>query len=122
MINSSILFFSYVHISVVFAISTSCSIRVANLLGAQQAYLAKTAAWLSVYFSTLVILFFAVCIYFGHRTIAIMFTSDQAVIDRISSIATIVSAFQIVYGLQSSLQGCLRGMGYQLSLAGYNFF
>ena len=105
-----------------FAISTSCSIRVANLLGAQQAYLAKTAAWLSVYFSTLVILCFAVCIYFGHRTIAIMFTSDQGVIDRISSIATIVSAFQIVYGLQSSLQGCLRGMGYQLSLAGYDLF
>ena len=50
-----------------------------------------------------------------------MFTSDQGVIDRISSIATIVSAFQIVYGLQSSLQGCLRGMGYQLSLAGYSF-
>ena len=45
MINSSILLFSYVHISVVFAVSTSCSIRVANLLGAQQAYLAKTAAW-----------------------------------------------------------------------------
>ena len=111
----------FVNISVVFAFSVASSTRVGNLLGAQQPHLAKTAAWLSVYLSTLCVLISALCIYYGHDAIGKVFTSDEAVVERLTSIAPTVAAFQLAYGLQGIFQGCLRGLGHQLSLAGFNF-
>ena len=111
----------YFHVSIVFAISVAGSTRVATLLGAQQPYLAKTAAWLTFYMGAIAVVFITLIVYYGWYVIGVIFTSDEYVIQRMSHIAHIVAAFQAFYGLQGAVQGSLRGLGFQLPLAGLSF-
>ena len=92
--------------------------RVSTLLGAQQPYLAKTTAWLSVYICMAAIVVYATLIYYGTNFIGYIFTKDGYIVDRMSKIAHLVAGFQITYGLQGSVQGCLRGMCRHVLLAG----
>ena len=113
-----VLFTTVFHMSTVFAIATAATSRISTLLGAQQPYLAKTAAWLSVYLSLMAIVVNATLVYYGTRVIGYIFTSDDYIVDRMIKIAHIVAGFQITYGLQGCIQGCLRGIGRHLLLAG----
>ena len=112
---------SLFHMAVVFAISTTAAARVSTLLAAQQPYLAKTTAWLSIYVSMAAIVAYAMVVYYGTSIIGYIFTGDEYIVNRMIKIAHIVAGFQITYGLQGSVQGCLRGIGRHLLLAGLTF-
>jgi len=111
-------FSRFVHISIVFSISVAGATRVANLLGARQPFLAKSAAWLAVYSASFLSIAFSIAVFYGHRIFGYLFTTDGNVLGRLEEAAPIVAAFQVAYGVQGVVQGSLRGMGRQLSLSG----
>ncbi|KAK6349481.1 hypothetical protein TWF696_005765 [Orbilia brochopaga] len=96
-----------------FGIGVAASTRVGNLLGARNASgaarAANTAAWLSMFMGTIVL----VVLMSVKNFYAKVFNDDQAVIDLTSHVMPYVALFQIADGLNGSCGGSLRGMGRQ---------
>ena len=94
------------------AFGTSASIRVGNLLGAGDPWLAKRSAWLVIAMSMTFMLCCAVTIITAAKEIAKLYTGGDADITReLMLIAPFGAMFQICDGLLGACNGVLRACG-----------
>jgi Na+-driven multidrug efflux pump len=106
--------------SMPYAISITASIRVGNLLGADQPRQARLSGIICVAISGIFMLMAALVIILTRNVIGKAFTSDPEVLTLTTMIAPFAALFQISDGVMGSSQGVLRGCGYQLLLMVYN--
>ena len=110
-------FYRFAYFSVPFALSTASTIRIGTLLGSQMPSKAAASAAMTITSGALIMGGCGVAVLFASDKLGRIFTSDDDVIARIVSLATIVSGFQVAYGVQGCIQGVLRGLGRQGEIA-----
>ena len=113
---------TFCFVSFPFGISVAASIRVAQLLGAQQPARARVAAHASLLLGVLFMTACAVAIWLAGERLSALFTPDAAVAARVGALAPMVAVFQVVDGYQGVASGVLRGLGKQPFVAWANLF
>ncbi|KAF5833124.1 mate-domain-containing protein [Dunaliella salina] len=108
-------------VSCPFAVGIAGSIRVGNLLGSGQPYIARMSAWLCVAVGGMFMAFFAFIILVARDYVGFVFTNERAVVSVMASIAPLAALFQVSDGVMGTAQGVLRGCGKQTILMVYNF-
>jgi len=111
----------FTYMSLPFGLGIAASIRVGHLLGAgdtQGAKIASKAVFLIIvgFMMSLSILKILLRDY-----IALPFSDDEEVGEKVASIVYIACLFQLSDGIQAAIGGVMRGMGHQKTVAGMNF-
>ncbi|KAF2204401.1 MATE efflux family protein [Delitschia confertaspora ATCC 74209] len=101
-----------------FPISVAASTRVANLIGATLSDPAKVAARVALVFACVVGVMNFVLLSTLRNYIPQVFTNDPDVIDMVSKLLPLCSAFQLFDALATNCNGILRGLGRQ-EIGGY---
>lgn len=96
-----------------FPMSVAASTRVANLIGATLAPAAKTAAKVALVFAFFVGIFNVALLSGLRLVLPQLFTSDQVVIDLVSTTLPLCACFQLFDALTANCNGILRGIGRQ---------
>ena len=91
--------------------SSAAAVRVGTFIGAGEPERARTAGWLCIGISILVMSGFSLGYLLFPRLLLRCFTHDAAVIDIGAKILILVALFQIADGTQVSATGALRGLG-----------
>eukprot|EP00602_Paraphysomonas_sp_CaronLab_P004506 CAMPEP_0185037116 /NCGR_PEP_ID=MMETSP1103-20130426/31084_1 /TAXON_ID=36769 /ORGANISM="Paraphysomonas bandaiensis, Strain Caron Lab Isolate" /LENGTH=418 /DNA_ID=CAMNT_0027574943 /DNA_START=562 /DNA_END=1818 /DNA_ORIENTATION=- len=103
------------------SLSTAATVRISQLLAAQNSKAARISCILSLVVSGLFMCIIGAVLYRIRHVIGYAFTSDPDIINRIHQLCPIVSLFHVVYGFQGPLQGALRGMARHTEVLGYTF-
>jgi MATE family multidrug resistance protein len=96
---------------VTLGIGAATAVCVGQALGKQRPNEAVAMGWRGVGLATGFMLFFGAVLLFFPHTLLPFFSNDPTVLETATGLTLIVSAFQIVDGLQASLSGALRGIG-----------
>ena len=110
-----------------FSLSLASSVRIGNLLGANQASRAGIAANCSLLLALLVSLFNSTLFITFRDSWGLLFNDDKEVVSLVASILPIVALFQVFDALSACTSGILRARGKQgtgalLNLSAYYVF
>jgi len=103
-----------------FGVAVAASIRVGNLLGAQQPRRAQATAGAALRLGVAAMLAASAALLLLRPRLASLFTADTAVAARVAAVAPVVALLQVVDGYQAVAAGVLRGLGRQPAVAAVN--
>ena len=110
---------TFVYTALPLALSVAATVRVGHLLAAQRVAQARFSTLLCLAASCVAVAVSAALVYYTPTTLGSVFTDDEDVLYRLKRVAPILAGFQAAYGLQGVLQGPLRAMGKQGSIAAF---
>ncbi|GJN93150.1 hypothetical protein Rhopal_006197-T1 [Rhodotorula paludigena] len=94
-----------------YALSVAAAVRVGNLLGAQKPHLARIASRVTIVIAVIASAVNSVLLILLRRSWGTLFTSEPEIINLVSDVLPLVSAFQLMDGLSGAMGGVLRGAG-----------
>lgn len=91
--------------------SSAIAMRVSNFKGNDQMPMAVKAGWIGIFYSGLVMGFFALIMLVMPVTLVELFTNDSKVIETALELLLLCAFFQVADGVQVAVSGALRGLG-----------
>lgn len=109
--NAAVLNLASISFMLPLGVGLAAVTRVGNLLGAQQAHRAQTAAWAALALGVGLMALCGVAFFVFRDSIGRIYSSDEVVLGLVASTMPVAAAFQVFDGAQVVASGVLRGMG-----------
>lgn len=111
----------FTYMSLPFGLGIAASIRVGHLLGGGESQAAKTTSKVVFFLIFGFMISLSVLKVVLRHYVALPFTDDEAVGNKVASLVYIACLFQVSDGVQAAIGGVMRGMGHQKTVAAMNF-
>ena len=100
-----------------FSVCDAATRSINNLLQQRKYATARLTAWVVIIECVVYSMGMSLFFYFGSYYIAVCYSSDSYIINRVVSIAPYGATFQLFYGLHMSCQAVLRALGKQKTIS-----